>query len=142
MRTTKEFRDVLKDKIQEMANIKSSSLVTDISSETKKKFLESLEKQCKQECIKTIKTICKLKAKEHNYILDVDRVTQHLMSGCMLHEYMLTTPTEQLIQSTNGKLRKLVSTEFDSLVLKLPFIKKEEELNALLQDIQAKINAV
>lgn len=143
MRLTKEIKEALFNKIdayRDTACDKYPSIVDKISEEIRDAYNKNLDTMAKAAAEKAIKQISK---KYNRTYPNVDKLADILVKKDW---WYLKDECELPVDTTNKKAKFMIydqaKLEKQNLVLKIPFLKKEEELNAYMKGIEERLNAL
>ena len=146
MRVTKEVKEALFAKVKDYssnakdkyADEELKNLIEDLVALYKKKT-ENLKHKSAEEAIKEIE-----QTHSHKFQKDyLDDIRNNLIKGYSWKMEILCASKKQ---EANSKIRQQIdeqtSKEKQDLILKLPFLKKEEELKEYMKGIEERLNAI
>lgn len=146
MRVSKEFKEVLFRKITEFSNKAQKQIfnhdvekITDALFDSYKEKVKDFKEKCAQEAIKEVER----KYKHHFQDKYIDEIKQKLKNDSSWRMNLLCASTEhELALQTCSKIQEAAEKEKQDLILKLPFLKKEEELKEYMKGIEDRLNAI
>ena len=143
MRLTKEVKEALFDKVNDYKNKASKkypNIANNVYSEIIATFRDLKNEKLQGIAKEAIKQVCK---KYNRTYPNIDTLVYNLVK-----ENNWTLGDECILpeDTANKEARDLISkqTEIEkqNLILKIPFLKKEEELNAYMKGIEERLNAI
>ena len=143
MRLTKEVKVVLFDKVnayKDEASKKYPDIATNVYSDILATFRDLKNEKLQEIAKEAIKQVCK---KYNRTYPNIDTLVYNLVkenNWTLSDECIL--PEDTANKEARDLIYKQTEIEKQNLILKIPFLKKEEELNAYMKGIEERLNAI